>query len=546
VDHIIEDSGEIDVYVIHGKSENEIRASTVRHERISVDWWPYAMAVAIVLLCSVISIGFYRLRLSEVNLVMVFLAGVAWTAYRFGRAPAILGSFVSVLAIDFLFVRPYFTFAVADAQYIITFIVMLAIGVILGTLTSRLKEQAAHAQRRERRTSSLYELSRQLSSVNGSEFLVIAAGKQIESIFEAEAAIYIATGNGIPDLRYGEHTSIPKDAINAVVAHWVADHDQMAGAGTDTLPNATALFFPLIASQKTLGAIAVKAIDTQRLLAPDQRQLLEACSGQLALALERDQMAMAAQKAQIEAEAEHLRSALLSGVSHDLRTPLAIIRGASSSLLENRDTSESAHTELLTTIVDESRRLSRLLDNLLEMSKLESGTATPDLQWHVLEEIIGAALARTRQDLAHYQVRVDLPSDLPLLHVDGILLEQVFINLFENAARYCPLNSRIEVTARVDRSSIVIIVADNGPGLAPHTEEKVFEKFFRGAGHADARRGSGLGLSICRAVIQLHGGTIIANNRPTGGLQFTIRLPLAKNPPTVFMEPKAVEAIEQH
>jgi two-component system sensor histidine kinase KdpD len=489
--------------------------------------------LAVVLVCVFIAAVFSRWQLSEANLMMVFLTGVAYVAFRFGRGPAILASVASVLSFDFFFVRPYLTFAVGDTQYLLTFAVMLAIGLIISTLTSRLKEQAAHARLREQRTSALYELSRQLSSLSGSEFLMIAAGRQIEAIFEVEAAIYLSHPPGPPELRYGQHTSIPAQPINIIVAQWVAEHDQMAGAGTDTLPNATALFLPLVASQSTLGSLAVKTDDVSRLLAPDQRRLLEACASQLALALERDQMAMAAHDAQVQAEAEHLRSSLLSGVSHDLRTPLAVITGASSSLLENREASEGTRRELLTTIVDESRRLSRMLENLLEMSKLESGSAAPNMQWHVLEELVGAALSRTRHDLAQHEVKVHLPEGLPLVRADGILLEQVFINLLENAARYCPAGSHLDITGRVAGNSIEIIVADNGPGLPPGTEERIFDKFFRANGHPDAHRGSGLGLAICRAVVRLHGGTITANNRAVGGAEFTIRLPMLKDAPQV-------------
>jgi two-component system sensor histidine kinase KdpD len=246
-------------------------------------------------------------------------------------------------------------------------------------------------------------------------------------------------------------------------------------------------------------------------------------------------MAVAAHEAQVEAETEHLRSSLLSGVSHDLRTPLAVITGASSSLLENRAASEDTRRELLTTVVDESRRLSRMLDNLLEMSKLESGAAAPNMQWHVLEELVGAALSRTRHDLANFQVQINLPAGLPLVRADGILLEQVFINLLENAARYCPTGSQISLTASVSGSWLVILVSDNGPGFAPGTEERIFDKFYRGAGLPDARRGSGLGLAVCRAVVRLHGGTITATNRAGGGAEFTIRLPLDKNAPQVAL-----------
>ncbi len=533
VDKLLESSGEIDIYVIHGKPERLPHLAPATHGRQPASWRPYALSAATVLVCAFVAAVFSYWRLSEANLVMVFLTGVAWVGFRYGRGPAILASVASVLTFDFCFVPPNLTFAVSDTQYLLTFVVMLAIGLIVATLTSRLKEQAAHARLREHRTSALYELSRQLSSLSGSEFLVIAAGRQIEAIFEVEAAIYLSHPPGPPELRYGQHTSIPGQPINAIVAQWVAEHDQMAGAATDTLPNATALFFPLVASQQTLGALGVKSDEPSRLLAPDQRRLLEACTSQLALALERDQMAVAAHEAQVRAETEHLRSSLLSGVSHDLRTPLAVITGASSSLLENSDASEITRRELLTTVVDESRRLSRLLDNLLEMSKLESGAAAPNMQWHVLEELVGAALSRTRHDLANFHVQVDLPAGLPLVRADGILLEQVFINLLENAARYCPSGSQISLTASVSGSWLLTRIRDNGPGFAPGTEERIFDKFFRGTGLPDGRRGSGLGLAICRAVVQLHGGTITAANRPGCGAEFTIQLPLDKNPPPV-------------
>lgn len=537
VDHLLENSGDIDVYVIHGQPERLPQRAAGQQPAAAFAWQPYLSTLAVVVICGLIAAVFFRWQLSEANLVMVFLAGVAWVAFRYGRGPAILASVAAVLTFDFLFVRPYLTFAVADTQYVLTFLVMLAIGLIVGTLTSRLKDQVTQAHLRERRTSALFELSRQLSSLSGSEFLVIAAGRQIEAIFEAEAAIYLSRPGEPPDLRYGQHTSIAQNAINGIVARWVAEHDQMAGAGTDTLPNATALFVPLTGSQKTVGALGVKAPDVNRLLAPDQRQLLEACTSQLALALERDQMAVAAHDAQMEAEAEHLRSSLLSGVSHDLRTPLSVIAGASSTLLESPESPAATRRELLTTILEESRRLSRLLDNLLEMSRLESGAAAPNMQWHVLEEIIGAALARTRNDLAKYQVEVDLPAELPLIQVDEILLEQVFINLFENFARYCPPGSRLDIQARVAGPSLHITVADDGPGFPPGTEDRLFEKFFRGTSHPDARRGSGLGLAICRAVIHLHGGTINAANRSPRGALFTIRLPVPKDSPRVATEP---------
>ena len=337
-------------------------------------------------------------------------------------------------------------------------------------------------------------------------------------------------------MAFGEGGSIAHHPVSLSAAQWVIEHDEIAGAGTNTLPNATALFVPLTGSQKTLGAIALKVSDVERLLEPDQRRLLESCANQLGLALERDQLAIDAAEARIEAETEQLRSSLLSGVSHDLKTPLAAIAGASSSLLESTSLDEETRRQLLETVADEAARLNRLLENILQMSKLEAGVATPNKQWHVLEEIVGSALHRTRRELANHTVDVVLPADLPLVFVDGLLLEQVLVNLLENAARYTPKATRITVRAIVEGKSLKLTVADNGPGLPPGAEERVFEKFYRASPTADGGRGSGLGLAICRAIAKAHGGNVTASNRPEGGAEFDVRLPLTKDAPQVVVE----------
>jgi two-component system sensor histidine kinase KdpD len=276
--------------------------------------------------------------------------------------------------------------------------------------------------------------------------------------------------------------------------------------------------------------------DKERLLEPDVRRLLEAGANQLALALERDQMAIDAAEARIQAEAEQVRSSLLSSVSHDLKTPLAAIAGASSSLLEANSLDEDTRRQLLETVADEAARLNRLLENILQMSKLDAGAAAPNKQWHVLEELVGSALHRTRRELEGHRVAVRLPTDLPLIFVDGLLIEQVFVNLLENAAKYTPTGSQVIISASVDGKAVRIAVADDGPGLLEGAEDRIFEKFYRASPAADAGRGSGLGLAICRAIVKAHGGNITASNRPGGGAEFIIRLPIPKDVPHVVVE----------
>ena len=252
--------------------------------------------------------------------------------------------------------------------------------------------------------------------------------------------------------------------------------------------------------------------------------------------MERDQLAIDAAEARIQAETEQVRSNLLSGVSHDLKTPLAAIAGASSSLLETTSLDDDTRRQLLETVADEAARLNRLLENILQMSKLDAGAAAPNKQWHVLEEIVGSALHRTDRQLETHRVSVQLPVDLPLIYVDGLLLEQLLVNLLENAARYTPQNTQVTITAALDAKNLRLSVADTGPGLPPGAEERIFEKFYRASPTADGGRGSGLGLAICRAIAKAHGGNVTASNRPGGGAEFVIRLPLAKNAPQVVIE----------
>jgi two-component system sensor histidine kinase KdpD len=374
-----------------------------------------------------------------------------------------------------------------------------------------------------------------MSQVAGHDFLINSAGNQLGEILDAEIAIYVRESDGRLTLRFGKNTSIPRHEVNNVVADWVAGHDETAGAGTDTLPNASALFVPLIGSQRTLGAIGIKTVDPDRVGDPEQRRMAETCAGLVALSLERDQSVLEAAEAELRYKTEQLRSSLLSSVSHDLRTPLATIAGSSSTLLQAwSDLDSSIREEMLHTILSESRRLARLVDNLLEMTRLESGSVVPNRQWQVLEEIVGSALARLRRELKNHTVRVEIPADFPLLRLDGTLIEQVLVNLLENAARHTPAGSQIEIRARATGREIEIAVRDNGLGLPAGSESRIFEKFYRATpASADGRRGVGLGLSICRAIVLAHGGTIVARNRPEGGAEFIIHLPQEEEAPPV-------------
>jgi two-component system sensor histidine kinase KdpD len=530
VDDLLEASGDIDVYVIQGKPERETTSAAPRPARL-VPWRDYLASGGIVAAGSVFATGLARLQLAEANIVMVFLAVVSLVAFLYGRGPAIASSVASVLIFDVFYVEPKFSLTVNDTQYAVTFAVLLGIGLFISALTARLQAQLTSGKRRERRMLALYQLGKKLGGLAGDVFLVGAAGQHLRETSGREVAIYLVGDGPEPVVMFGEETSIARHPLSGLTAHWVMTHDHIAGRGTDTLPSALALFVPLRGTDEPLGAIAVQTDATDWFVDPDNRQWLESCANQLALALERDRMTVAAGDARVKAEAEQVRSTLLSSVSHDLKTPLAAIAGASSSLLHDATSSDATRRELLETISDEAIRLNRLLENILQISRLDAGAVTPAGQWQLLEDIVGSALHRTQASRVNHPVTVRIDPDVPLIFVDGLLLEQVFTNLLENAARYTPLGTPIDITARVEGDSLVASVADHGPGLAPGTEEAIFERYYRGTNGVDAGRGSGLGLAICRAIMRLHGGTITASQRPAGGAEFVIRMPLAKNPP---------------
>ncbi|HZZ27793.1 MAG TPA: DUF4118 domain-containing protein [Pirellulales bacterium] len=518
----------------------------------SVSWQRYAATTAVIASCALLAWISDHVGLTSTNIAMIFLAAVALVAARFGRGPAIAAAVLSVLVFDYFFVEPRFTFSRSDTQYIVTLGVMLGIGILISELTARLQtqlrssqqherqteEQFRASQRQERRTTQLYRMTRQLSELAGTEFLVPRAGRQLTEVFGGEVVLLLPKPDGELLVRFGSEAIVAGNPADLAAAHWVAENHRSGGLGTDLLPDATAMWIPMIGSQRLMGVLAVRPGDVNRLFDPEERRMLETCASLIALAIERDQSRLEVQQAQLHVQAEQFRNALLSSVSHDLRTPLAMIAVTASSILDHStDPQSPANREMLQTVVDESHRLSRQVDNLLEMARLNSGTLVLNCDWQVLEELIGVVLARLRGELQGHSVSVDIPHDFPMLWVAADLIEQVLANLLENAIRYTPQGTRIQISA-VRRSDIAeIIVADNGPGLPAGNPTKLFEKFYRGTRVvADGQRGIGLGLPICQGIVQAHRGNIRAANRPTGGAEFIISLPCPQQSPQVNLD----------
>jgi len=323
------------------------------------------------------------------------------------------------------------------------------------------------------------------------------------------------------------------DSNELAVSQWVYAHRQLAGLGTPTLPGVTALYLPLVAPRGPVGVLGARPADRHALDAPEELHQLETFANQTALAIERAQLADEARQSQVRIETERLRNSLLSSVSHDLRTPLATITGAASTLLENGSRLDAGtRRELLESVRDEGERLNRLIQNLLEMTRLESGALKLRKDWHPLEEVIGAALSHLGKRLADRPISTRVPSDLPLVAMDDVLIEQVLVNLLDNALKYTPPESPISILATATDRSVTVEVADRGPGLPPGEEGQIFERFYRGP--STTGRGTGLGLAICQGIIRAHGGRIWAHNIPEGGVAFFFTLPITDAPPTVI------------
>ena len=536
VEALLAGSGEIDVFVMSGeRADEERRLAPAPARPPSLRASGYAQSLLAVVICTGIA-WIVHLRLPPANLPMIYLLGIMSVAVRLGRGPAVLASILSVAAFDFFFVPPTLAMHVSDTQYLLTFAGMLVVGLVISTMASRLRQQADSAREREHRTAALYMLSRELSGLRETRELLRAALRRVADVLGCRGAILLPDDSGALVIAAGESSVLGEAGHDRGVARWVFDHAQPAGAGTPTLPAAGALFLPLLGASQAVGVLGLAPDDPGRALTRDRFRLAETFASQVALSLERAQLAEQAERTHVLVESERTRSLLLSSVSHDLRTPLSVITGATSSLLaDGVPLPAPLRRELVETIAEEAQRLNRLVGNLLDMTRLESGAMPVRREWHSLEEVVGSALGRLESRLTGREVAVRLAPGLPLILIDDVLIEQVLFNLVENALKYTPAGGPIEISATLADGVLLIGVADRGPGLPPGQEESVFEKFYRGRREGDPS-GVGLGLSICRGIVESHGGAISGENREGGGTVFRVMLPQREQPPAVAPE----------
>ena len=505
----------------------------------------YAWAVAI---CAGVTLIASQLidRIDLTNLVMLYLLGVIFTAVKLGRGPGVMLSFLSVAAFDFFFVPPRMSLSVSDTQYLLTFLGMLLTSLVIGHLTSSLRREASVARRREQRTGAMYAMARELAAALTTEQIVGIGSRHVSEVFRARVAVLLPdSADQVKQKIDDPDTNIMLDgaSLDVDVGQWVYDQQKPAGRGTDTLPAAKALYLPLRAPMRTRGVLAVAMHDARELDVPEQQRMLDAFAAQIALALERVHYVDIARDALVSMESERLRNSLLSAISHDLRTPLTAIVGFSSMLAAQRDAHDDTHNlaqgELVDAIHEEALRMTGIVTNLLDMARLQAGSLKLNRQWSLLEETVGSALRDCRRTLARHPVKVSLPADLPLLQLDAVLMERLFANLFENAAKYVPPDTPLTIGAQCIEENgkpfVRVTVDDTGPGLPAGMEARIFEKFTRGEKES-AKPGIGLGLAICRAIAEAHGGKIGAANRIAGdgrveGARFWFTLPIETPPP---------------
>ena len=529
VDELIRRSGEIDVHVVKGEGEESAPApQAMRSGR--TPWPAYLAALGVLAGCTAIGFPLAKV-LSPVNLTMLYLAGVVLVATRYGRGPSVLAAILAPLLFNLFFTQPYYSFAIRDTQYVLTFFVLFATAIVISSLTQRVRQQSDAARARSLRTAALYFMSRQLAAAADAPSRARGVVRHVADVFQGAAAVLLPGADGALTTA-GKHGDFPEQAPNeAGAAQWVFDHQKWAGWSTETLPSVRAIYLPLVASGRSLGVLGLRPHDRTRALEPDQRHMLETFATQLAIALERAAFAAQAETAKRQAETEQVRSALLSCVSHDLRTPLATIAGAASTLLDpSTGLDAGTRRELLQSVADEAGRLNQLVGKLLEMTRLESAGFQVQRDWYPLDELAGSALNRLAAVLREHPIKTAIPDDLPLIEVDGVLIDEVLANLLENAARYTPRGSEITLRGSTAGDHVLVEVLDRGPGIEPGSEADIFCRFVRRRPATD-RAGTGLGLAICAAVVRLHGGQIGVENRPDGGARFWFTIPLGTPPP---------------
>ena len=554
VDKVIRRSQGISIHVIPG-SQQEVEQSrksagaTVNHQgtnsqqlrTISVIPYIASMLMMILMYLIITPISSY---LGVVNISMLFLLPVLFSAARWGRLPAVTTAAMGVLTFDFFFVPPTLTFTVADLRYLLSFAIFMLVGLITGTLSARLKKQVDYSRQRESRVSALYALSKDIAAVDKLEAVLESIASNVAGTLEGQVVLLLPNENNKLVLRKDSGSHHFLDDSELAVAAWVFEKGQKAGRGTETLGAAAALYLPLSTEQGAQGVLGICFNESEAQFDPERIRLLEAFVGLAAMAINRIKLAEQARQALTLVDSERLRTALFNSLSHDLRTPLATIIGAVTGLLEEEGAvySPEDRRDLLLTILNGADRMNRFFNNLFDMARLESGMLKLRKDWCDLQDILGVAINRLGESLTSRPLDIKIQPGLPLIQADGILIEQVLINLLDNALKYSEPGSQIVVTTQQRGKQLETTVSNQGQGIPEADLNQVFDKFYRLNSPLQVS-GTGLGLTICKGIIEAHGGQIWAKNNKLGGVTMTFTLPLTLTKPFMGSIPEMNEGV---
>jgi two-component system, OmpR family, sensor histidine kinase KdpD len=531
VHDLVRRSGNISVHVISGEdvSGEPVPKKTVRPAEDSQPFDARSYGVALLAVGLALAVGqVIHPWLGIESVDLVFLTAIVSVAVRFGLWPSLFASVVASLGYNFFFMEPVYTFTIADPNNVAAFVFFILMAVLVSNVAARVRVQANSAMARARATESLYSFSRKLAGVGTLDDVLWATAYQAALMLKVRVVLLLPE-YGTLAVKTGYPPEDMLDEADLAAAKWAWQNDRAAGRGSDTLPGAKRLFLPMRTGR---GAIGVVGIDNDKpgpLLTPDQRRLLDALMDQSALAIERVRLVEDMDKVKRTVETDRLRAALLTSISHDLKTPLAAVIGAAGALRElAAKLTDAEKADLLATIVDESERLNRFIANLLDMTRLESGAVVPNASAQDVREIVGSALRRAKKILGGHRIDLDLAGDLPMVELDAVLFEQVLFNLLDNAAKYSLSGTTIRIRSWRDEGSVYLQVIDEGSGIPATDLERIFDKFYRAQKGDHVRAGTGLGLAISRGFVEAMQGTIVAENRPDRpGAMFTIRLPVA-------------------
>jgi two-component system sensor histidine kinase KdpD len=530
VHDLVRRAGNISVNVIKGDElPSEALAKSAVQTAVRAEPFnprPYLMAL-LILAVGLGAAALIKPHFGIENVDLVFLTAVVVVAVRYGLWPSLLTSLIASLAYNFFFLPPIYTFTITDPTNVIAFFFFMLIAILVSNVAGRVRAQADTAIGRIRTTEQLYAFSRKLAGTATLDDVLWATAYQTALMLKVRVVLLLPD-DGLLAVKTGYPPEDELDKADLAAANWAWSNDRPAGRGSDTLPGARRLFLPMRTGRGLIGVIGIDDDRSGPLLTPDQRRLLDALVDQGALAIERVLLVEDMDRVKRTVESERLRSALLTSISHDLKTPLASVLGAASTMRDlGANLSDIEKRDLLATVIDESERLNRFIANLLDMTRLESGAVVPNAALHDVGEIVGSALRRAGKILAEHKVLLQLDADLPMLKLDAVLFEQVIFNLLDNAAKYSPADTTISIKSFRDRDTVSLQVADEGEGIPPDELESVFDKFYRAQKGDHVRPGTGLGLAISRGFIEAMAGRITAANRPDrSGALITVRLPI--------------------